>query len=81
MRYTTNPREDRLTEPHSNFVTYEKGERVTTEVIPATWSRVFYFAVINAVLISLCRVVWYESFGRPELFSYHPALESELVNE
>jgi hypothetical protein len=59
-------------------VTYEKGERVTTEILPASWSRVLYFAILNALLISLCRVVWYESVGRPELFAYHPELETEL---
>lgn len=59
------------------LVRYSGKDTLRTRLVPASWSLVLLFAIINAFAISVMRIFWIDTFGRPEIFIHHPELEKE----
>ena len=50
------------------MVHYKNHTKVTTRLLPATWGYVILYAVFNALAIFAVKVVWFEHYGKPQLF-------------
>ena len=48
-----------------------------TRLVPAPWSFVIVISIVYAIGINMVRVLWNESFGRPEIFVANPEVQAE----
>lgn len=45
---------------------YKRGERVRLKLVPSNWQQVVLWAVINALGIFMLRIVYVDTFGKPD---------------
>ncbi len=65
-------------EGEDNVIVKQRGKyKVETQLISAPWMLVLFFAVLNSIAVFWVRIVWIDTFGRPEIFGYHTELEKE----
>lgn len=50
------------------FVHYRKKRRINTRLVRASWKRVFVSSIIYALGLNVCRLFYFELFGKPTFF-------------
>jgi hypothetical protein len=52
-----------------SILSYKGKKRIRTTFLPATWGHVFIYSLIYAVAIFAIKVVYFELWGKPQIFT------------
>lgn len=64
-----------------SFISYRKNTKTKITLVPATWSHVVVLAIVNAFLVSVVRIAWFQTFGEPEVRIADPIVEAKWKEE